>query len=68
MIQHPNRLLHNDGADAVTIDDTDGDGFFLGKVHLFSIHIFQPLQLFFQKRLKLLAGIFDLDHNPPSLV
>ena len=67
-MQHLGCLLHNNGANAVAVNQADGDHRFGGKIGLFLIHVGDSLHLFLQKLGKFLAGQFHFRHTSPSLV
>ena len=56
------------GADAVAVDDADGDALLGGEIGLFSVHIGDTVLLLFQKNAERLAGLIDIHYLPPSLV
>ena len=58
LIQHTDCLLHNDRADAITIDDTDGDGFLFRKVRLLCGHIGNSIHLLLQYGSKVFQRLF----------
>ena len=69
MGQNGGGMFHDDGADAVAVHDTDGNGLLGGKVSLFADHIGNALLLLFQNLAEGLAGHINVHHYcPPSLV
>ena len=62
-------MSHDNRANSVTIDDSDGHDGFAGKVDFCRVHMFNTRQLLLQQYAESLAGLVDfLHYNPPSLV
>ena len=69
LFQHTGGLRRDDGADAVAVNDADGDLLLGGKIRLFPVHVPDSLQLLLQQLLKRLTGKCNFLHYcPPSFV
>ena len=68
LMKHLGSLLHDNGANAVSVNQADGDHGLGGKIGLFLIHVGNSLHLLLQKLGKFLAGQFHFFHTSPSLV
>ena len=69
LLQNTGSLSGDDGADTVTVNDTNGNLLLGGEVGLLLVHACDPVQLFFQQLHKGAAGLGHFKHySPPSLV
>ena len=69
LLQDTGCLGGDDGADAVAVHDTDGNGLLCGEIGLLCSHIGYSFLLLFQNLAEGLAGHINVHHYcPPSLV